>query len=119
MNGLSQSTSEEIDMLNLPFDKGSVPKELRGLFLLVRDVEHIRSKGFAGYRDGEESSTKRRSNTARAYDRKLSRKAEILSGACTDRKMATSGEEHWIWVLMRVFYRFNREEEEMARTHHW
>jgi hypothetical protein len=116
-----RSTLEEGGIMMEPFAKNKdIPSGLRDLSQLVHDVKHIRWKGFSGYRRSEESSVKQTNTAAHDYDKQLSRRAQDLSYDCNEPKRENDDESKWIDVLEKsVFQRFNREEEEKARYHHW
>jgi hypothetical protein len=115
-----KSTLEELGILKEGFVEDDIPPELLHLFLLVRNVEHIRREGFLGYKKSEESSINQRNRAAHDYDKNLMKRAVRLYRRCNDPKRENNTENEWMALLTRgVFYRFDREEEETARCHHW
>lgn len=116
-----RSTLEEGGIMMEPFAKNKdIPSGLRDLFQLVHDAKHIRWKGFSGYRRSGESSVEQINTAAHDYDKQLSRRAQDLFYDCNEPKRENDDESKWIDVLEKiVFQRFNREEEEKARYHHW
>lgn len=96
------------------------PSPLKELFTLILSVRSLKWEYFGGT-PGEDRSF--RATPVMQYESELKTEAEELAGSCLDYKRPDDYEEKWVEIQQPiVFYRFNREAEELyirTRHHHW
>jgi hypothetical protein len=97
------------------------PQELKELFTLILSVQSLEWNLFGG--TALESNGSVQATPVMQYESELKVEAEHLAVACCDPKRGDDVEDQWVIVLQPiVFYRFNREAEEVykrRRYHHW
>jgi hypothetical protein len=96
------------------------PAQLKDLFTLILSVQLLNWDSFGSRPEGHHLV---RSTPAMQYESELKSEADRLAWKCNDYKRPDDLEEIWVQVQQPiVFYRFNREEEEIYarnRHHHW
>jgi hypothetical protein len=108
ISGNSKSTLEELDFFKEGFVEKDNPSKLLDLFLLVRDVEHIRWEGFVGYKTTEESNINQRNGAAHDCDQHLAKRASCLLRKCDDPDRENNTESGRVATFTtEVFHRFH------------
>jgi hypothetical protein len=96
------------------------PQQLKDLFTLILNVQFLEWDYFGGTPQGDRSI---QTTPIMQYESELKLEAEELATNCLDYKRPDDIEEKWVEVMQPiVFYRFNREAEELytrKRHHHW
>ncbi|CAO2653299.1 Nn.00g027100.m01.CDS01 [Neocucurbitaria sp. VM-36] len=94
------------------------PPQLKDLFTLIISVQSLEWDFFGGTIGGDRSI---QSTPVMQYETELKSEAEILAAGCLDFKREDDIETRWVEVQQPiVFYRFDREQEEVYRRdrHH-
>jgi hypothetical protein len=96
------------------------PSQLKDLFALILSIQSLDWDRFGGILARNVSL---QVTPVMQYESELKLEAEQLSATCLDYRRLDDPETDWVRVQQPiVFYRFNREAEEMysrRRHHHW